>query len=486
MNLTEEFAQSAFDNPVTIELVDYDKMFYDDPDARVIPCGILPVSSDKQVRDDIANLFQDGSAGLNFVATCECGTLMGNFYEGMVCPSCKTVCHTNFTSELKFKAWLEIPPMRDDINDPLFIPPLLHPAVYSIFEKWLGTIGGINILQSLLDPETNLPKQLAEDGIGQGFQYFYRNFDSLMDYLLNTCKLFRAKDKVRRAEGIRELIAKYRDRLFFRHIPILNQSLHLLTYSGTLKLTDKTVDYILNAKADLSNLLYQHRNTNMRPLFLNQQLWTIYASVVGYVESIADTKLIGKTGFIRKQMLGARVHCSGRAIITPISGEHSCDELHIPWKMGVELLKLEIVNFLVNRNGYNMPDAIAKHAAAIAQYDPDIDQIMKTLIQECHDLVEVYVPHLQMNIKPKGLLVLFGRNPKTCRHETSHGHMSSDGHHAYTPYCWKSKPSWKTRELRGGMIISSDRLAQRPSRRNPGATVEGILCLDSRPTTIPD
>lgn len=61
---------------------------------------------------------------------------------------------------------------------------------------------------------------------------------------------------------------------------------------------------------------------------------------------------------------------------------------------------------LVNRKGYTVPDAIAAQSAAVVSYNPEIDEIMQTLIQECRDLVEVYVPHLDMKIHPKGLLAL--------------------------------------------------------------------------------
>ena len=79
--------------------------------------------------------------------------------------------------------------------------------------------------------------------------------------------------------------------------------------------------------------------------------------------------------------------------------------------MGVGLLKLEIINLLMNRYNYTMSEALAKQQRATMQYDSDIDMIMKTLIQECRDLTEVYVPHLQRTIKPKGLCLLVGRNP---------------------------------------------------------------------------
>ena len=91
MNLTEELATGwNFDRKVYPELVDYDNLFYSNPDAKVIPCGIVPKMSEDETTEAVTAIFQDGTRDLTFVASCECGNLMGNFYEGMTCTKCKT------------------------------------------------------------------------------------------------------------------------------------------------------------------------------------------------------------------------------------------------------------------------------------------------------------------------------------------------------------------------------------------------------------
>ena len=392
-------------------LVDYDAMFFNDPDAKIIPCGEASVISKNQTKEHIASLFQDGTKDLNFIASCECGNLVGNFYEGLKCKKCGTLVKTNFASELKFRAWLEVPQLKTDPNDPGFIPPILHPALYMILDRWLGRSGGTSILQALLDPDTDMPASLKNSGLGQGYRYFYRNFDDIMNFFLTQYAPLRAPGAKARSQYIPELLKTYRSIAFFRHIPILNQSLHLLTTSGTMMYSDDCSGAILKAKIELSNLLYVYNNGPTGTKFIDQRIWTMYSALIEYVKTISEVKLLGKKGYIRKLILGARLHCSARAVITPISGEHDCDEIHIPWRMGVGLLKLEIINVLMNRYGYSMPEALAKQQKATMQYDSDIDMIMNTLIQECRDLTEVYVPHLQSTFKPKGLTLLVGRNP---------------------------------------------------------------------------
>lgn len=392
-------------------LVDYDAMFFGDPDAKIIPCGEASVISKNQTKEHIASLFQDGTKDLNFIASCECGHLVGNFYEGMKCKKCGSIVKTNFASELKFRAWLEIPSIKTDPNDPGFIPPILHPALYMILDRWLGRSGGTSILQALLDPDTDMPASLRSSGLGQGYRYFYRNFDDIMNYFLNNYAPLRAPGAKARSKNIKELLSTYRPIVFFRHIPILNQSLHLLTTSGTMMYSDDCSGAILKAKIELSNLLYIYNNGPTGHKFIDQRIWTMYSALLEYVRTISEVKLLGKKGYIRKLILGARLHCSARAVITPISGIHVCDEVHIPWRMGVGLLKCEIINVLMNRYDYSMSEALAKQQRASMQYDSDIDMIMQTLIRECRDRTAVYVPFLEEYVRPKGIMLLVGRNP---------------------------------------------------------------------------
>lgn len=382
---------------VYLGLVDYHQLFIDTPDAKVIPCD-QHTTSKNQVQDHINSLFQNGNKDLNFIASCECGELMGNFYEGVKCKRCKTVCKTNFAEQLRFRAWLELPD---------FVPPILHPVAYSIIERWLGKIGQVSILQCLLDVDQELPKQL-QGVMGQGFQYFYQNFDNIINYFLTEYAPLKQAAARKRAVGIREFIDKYRDIMFIRKIPVLNQALHLLTTSGTMMYSDDCSGAIIKAKIELSQMIYVYQNGAVGGKFIDQRMWEILQSVLAYVKSISEVKLIGKLGYIRKLILGARLHCSYRGVIVPIAGPHHADEIHLPWVIGVTLYKLEIINVLMNRYGYSMPQAVAKHAKALSGFDQDIADIFDILIKECQ---ESTITVFGKKRHPLGLGVTFGRNP---------------------------------------------------------------------------
>ena len=375
---------------------DFDKMFYESG-AKPIPCE-QQFTSKAQMREQIQALFQESAKELTFVASCDCGHLEGNFYEGMICNRCHTPVKTNFADKIQFRAWLELPD---------FAPSIIHPAVYRTLDKWLGKCKSVSILEALLNVDIELPQPL-QGVLGQGFTYFYQNFDDIMRFFLNDYAPLKQPAAKARSEGIAEYIERFRDRIFIRHIPLLNQSLHLITTSGTMQYSDDTVEAILDAKAELSTLIYVYKNGTVGPKFVDQRMWGIQNAVYNYSTLIAKVKLISKIGYIRKLVLGARLHCSYRAVIVPITEPHEADELHLPYLAGVTCWKLELINLMINRMGMTVPQAIAKHKAALARFDEDVWNLLNTLIEECRTYAKQYGLDYV-----KGLCTLFGRNPSS-------------------------------------------------------------------------
>lgn len=364
-----------------LSLLDFDGIYAGDPDAKVLAKTDTLLSDQDYLRQQ---LFSDDVTDLNFVSSCSCGNLTGNFYEGTVCPTCKTVVRTNFADELKFRAWLEIPDV---------MPPILHPVAYMVLEKWIGK----NLLNDLLDVDAELPASIRQT-LGTGFHYFYENFDDIIRFFA-TNKTVMTPARRKRTADILEFIKYYRPIIFVRHMPVLNQSLHVITHTGTMTYSDTAASHILNAFTALSGAVYSFQNSPRPLVYVDQHLKKMYEEYLHYTDNIINTKLVHKEGLIRKYILGTRIHNSFRAVIVPITTEHSVDDLHIPWKIAVVGLKLEILNVLTHPDRQykmSMPEALALHAKAIGTFDPIIHEVIKTLKKEC--------PY-------KGFPVLFGRNP---------------------------------------------------------------------------
>jgi len=131
-------------------------------------------------------------------------------------------------------------------------------------------------------------------------------------------------------------------------------------------------------------------------IFVDKKMYEVYQTYQMYIDAVLRVKISGKRGFVRKNIMAFRSHFSCRAVIVPITESHMGDELHLPWSIGIECMKLEILNLLINRKGMTLPDAYNKIWVAEYQHDDDIAEILATLIKEC--------PY-------KGLPILFNRNP---------------------------------------------------------------------------
>lgn len=390
-----------------LSVIDYDTLFMTSANAKVIPCGETASLSKNVAKEHLQGLFQDGSRELNWFASCEEGHLVGNYYEGFLCPKCKTLVKTNFAEELEFRGWLEIPERitnfnaiptpgtnpdivtpRGDVVD--IIPPVLNPRVYRVLNAWLGQCKFVSILESLLNPELELPPKL-QGVLGQGYTWFYQNFDDVMRFFLKDYA-----PTAKRADGIEDFLTINRAILFTRHLPVLNNALHVLTSSGSMQYCDASAEFILQSKIELNSLIFMYQQGNVNRAFVDQRLWDMYEPYLQYADTIEENKLLGKPGHIRKNILGARLHCSFRAVIVPQIEIAMADELHLPWLVGVVGLHHEIINYLTKRHGMRLFEAYEHYNRALSQYDELIDKVMQQLIADC-----VY----------KGLPVLFGRNP---------------------------------------------------------------------------
>ena len=372
-----------------LELINFDLLFVEDPDSHIIPCGIETSVQKDTMQSQIETFFQDGSQELTNISSCQCGYLSGNFWEGTdtVCPKCHTKVKTNFADELKFKTWFEIPE---------YLPPILHPVVYGVLDAWLGSFKNAGrVLDTLLNVDEMMPVEYT--GIfQQGLKFFYEHFWDIINWFATKYKKLQSASERKKTDQVLKFLAKFQDRLFFRHIPVLNSSLHLLTKSGTMMFADTVVKYIVKVKLHLQHLLFVMNNSTYDDHLVEFELYQIYMSVIDYTSNIMSCKLLKKPGFIRKQLLGARLHCTGRAVIVPIAGAHDADEVHLPWLEGIQLYNLEIMNVLMNRYHMTLPEALKRLTWSFAKFDPEIHKIMMTLIDEC--------PY-------KGLPLIVGRNP---------------------------------------------------------------------------
>ena len=334
------------------------------------------------------------SADLTFVAECECGYLQGNMYENMECPECRTKATIESmgtsTGLLANSTWLSFPKE---------IPGVLHSRIYILLSRWLRIGSSANnrsYLDFLLDPKEPVPVDMEGVFDGSGYTYFYNNFDTIMDYFLHVHKKTSSKSVV---PLIRDILRKYRHILFTHYLPILPDKLHTAVsmIPNGRPYVEKSSQFAMDAANKLSFLEFSP-NTSRDKKLLDNVVHGAYKKYILYLTAgVTKMRLGQKNSLPRQHIFGTRYHWSFRSVITPLSGPHRYDEMHVPWCICVNLLKIHIVNRLIRKHDI-MPHAAAdRQMYAVTQYDPLIHEIINELIAESTD--------------PRGLPVLWNRTP---------------------------------------------------------------------------
>lgn len=371
--------------------IDFERMFQESYNAKIINQGHLAV---KRLSDEFTKaVFAESDQDVPYQPSCDCKRLKGQMHINMICPLCNTKVSTEFVDHLSHTAWLGIPEG---------LPKLLHPVWYMVLRDWLGgKKGESSIIDAILNPELELPKDLKPIIPEQSYIYFYQHADEILNILMN---MYEPTKRKKNTPWIKRMYHEFKHILFTSKFPILHNSLHpFMSGSSTLKYVDKPCKEILNAIFDLSAITFSYETqwkdrvlTEKRKREINKTLYDIYRNIITYYVILINEKVGKKSALMRKHNFGTRMHFTIRSVVVPITGAHSPDEIYLPWKCVVNAYKMEIIGRLIYDHGVEAPKAFSQHLRALVHYDPMIHEIMEKLMKEC--------PF-------KGLPFLIGRNP---------------------------------------------------------------------------
>ena len=386
----------------SLPLLNFDKLYEEN---RKTGAELVAVGHDDEcdsIEEIKKTLFQSSDGNLTFIAQCKCGFMRGNYHLDDICPRCHTKVETSFADEINIRAWLEIPES---------LPPFLHPVVHRVLSKWMGVAKRrMPILEAIMNVEADLPFPLnQEHGLGQGMWYFHDHFGDIIRFIASTHK----GPKAQQDEALFKFLEANKDCIFVRHLPILNQSLHILTHSGSMTYNDESSKHILRTCIELDEVIKQQRhNPKQNRNYLDQQVFNTYKAWTDYIDSVINDKLIHKSGFIRKNILGTRLHWTGRGVIVPITSRHWADEIELPWRMVVGLFKLEIINKLKLNYGFDVNTAMRYWQQAQTGIKDNMQEGReKEQVLESISYVKTCIDQLLAECPFKGFPIIMGRNP---------------------------------------------------------------------------
>lgn len=364
-----------------LQLIDHDKQFaYNQNQAGSDPVILNKEDlSDPNFIDNLSELIFSNGAGADFVARCQCGETEGDNKIGMTCPICSTKVLKNHLlddNNLICRNWLSSPSNLSS--------GWLAPKIYLNLATWLSyDKGKRNYLDDILDVDASLPYDLTDVIHGQGFQYLHDNFDRIIDFFVYNHPVISKKPDT---ASMRFCLQLNRDRVFCHYIPILNAAIMpIITSEGSgpnkRRYSDVTADHILKAAVSLSRLEFAPKRQN-RQIQTERVAYKAFKDIITYVEEATRKYVSTKKAIPRTHIFGSRFHWSFRAVVVPIIGPHNYYELHVPWQMAVNTLRVHLLGVLCREFDMTINAAVAKVRHALQAVDPDIKMIMDRMIEE--------------------------------------------------------------------------------------------------------
>lgn len=331
----------------------------------------------------------DGDS-LDIVPSCDCGKVRGEYNVGIRCKACGTTVTVITERPLESIMWITT---IDKVDT------LINPMAWNILSE-IFTIKYCNFIEYFTNPDYKPPTRIPELNLipptwGRGLNYFYRNFDMIMSFMIDG--LLVSTSRIALRPTIIEFLNQNRDLIFCKYIPFPSRLGFITESSPVGTYVDITIREAIDAIRTITSA-----NRTVSPVSQrNREIAVVKAIslLASYYKNFIYETCGKKKGVFRKHIFGNRGHFTGRAVITSIVEEHDYDELHIPWGYAVQLLRTHLASKLLRR-GLNPRETTAILYESVNCYNPLIDSLFQELIAEA--------PH-------KGIPASFGRNPTLSR-----------------------------------------------------------------------
>lgn len=404
----------------SIVLTDYEALFNAQDEAilvnDLVKEGLYGKGSDGNAK--LSSLVKTEISVSNFKTTpkCSCNYLNTRYDADMgnTCPKCGTRCVKSIYMPIRERLWISaVNPVRG----------FIHPRFWLIFNKTFSTFNiakhddkrtYFDLMGWMCDPNYRNSERITGAnlrminfltnviGYKRGINEFILGFDALMERLLDVDTFTYIQkdvmDKSRQGKKIdfedieeirrdfKELISRYRDRLFPQYLPLISEQMIITeesTVSGERQIDEIFLGIIDSAKSILS--IYSHENHKTFKQIAVSRCVSACRQHATFNYNLRRAVIFPKSGIVRSKANKTRTSFSGRATISAIPWKHKYDHCIPPWRWTVNLLYLDLLNLLLNRHDFTPTEAIRLIDYACVSYHPFVHELIKTLIAESPD-----------------------------------------------------------------------------------------------------
>lgn len=349
--------------------IDIDKLF--DPNRVISNAEIM--DKDRQFTDNgvYSEKIFGSLNGDDLEYACKCGKIHGRITEGMLCTDCNTRVYAK-QAIISRMGWIDLGDHK--VINPRFMGFIQSYIGSSRLKRYLydrieiDVDGNVKLTEE--DPNKKVKDPLPEC-VGMGVTDFIANFDSILEVYHG----IRKEEK----QEIYYFLRKYRNLLFISKIPVYSPRLRPVVIIGDKVISDQVNQFyqqIIKLVAGLKSLGRDRTPLSEIP-YVNK-----IQEILEEVDNSVILALNGKKGLIRNTVLGSRLNFSTRCVITPLPVGTEVDEIHIPYVVGLELFKLEILNYFRTKYSISYFDAMVRFAKSINTFDEDVYNFLNDRIGE--------------------------------------------------------------------------------------------------------
>jgi len=299
--------------------------------------------------------------------SCLCGELSGAYKLGEVCEECNN-------------------PVRDDGY---------HPILWAK-SPMFGELGFLNpkmwlLINNLLSNKVDCLKYIADGtynpkGVPKSLMALVKNREYIRDYkylidnfdvILKDIQTILVGEKARIMGDIIEIISQNRDAMYSDYIPILNKKLFVVEKTSVATYVD------LNLSNSISMVTQLLKAYGEKDRYKKMQVMVESISVLAdSVKSFYRKSLSGKTGGARDKIHIASIPFSGRSVGTSLTFKHRFDEFEMPWKVGLQIFRADILNRLLRDYGYSLKQARKLIIDSYFVYNETIGTIFRQIFKD--------------------------------------------------------------------------------------------------------
>lgn len=377
---------------ISEEIVDFDTLFKNLSQAPMIINDLVETS--EQEKTALKNLIftRYDSDVMKNIASCDCGSVTGEYNVGVPCENCHTSCVSSVDKDLEPILW---------VRAPKGVKGLINPTVWLMLSTRFKK-GNFDTIHWICDTSYRVSasdgaivSELLEANIPRGYNNFVDNFYSILNKLMEL-KSFSSKSKGS-SELLPQLFEEYKNCIFSKYIPLVNRTLLVIESTTVGTYVDPFVPSAIDAILTVASIDSDPSRFSVRTK--ENRTVKFLVGVSNYYHNFAKTNLGKKSGAFRQHVYGGRSHFSWRAVVSSLTDAHEYDEIHIPWGIGITIFKYHIINKLMKR-GYTVNQAIILINSSAKIFNSTINEIFLELIAES---------------PRKGIEATLNRNPSLAR-----------------------------------------------------------------------